>query len=65
MDTCRASRGDIHADSDLEDISADDSVFDLYDDIERLRAQNKSIIDFELDYIDESDWVMTLKRQIM
>ena len=53
MDACRGSRGDIHADSDLEDISADDSVFDLYDDIERLRAQNKSIIDFELDYLDD------------
>ena len=50
---CRASRGDIHADSDLEDISADDSVFDLYDDIERLRAQDKSIVDFELDYLDD------------
>ena len=50
---CRAKRGDIHDDSDLEDIRADDSVFDVYDDIERLRAQDKSIIDFELDFLDD------------
>ena len=28
-------------------------MFELYDDIERLRAQDKSIVDFELDYLDD------------
>ena len=50
---CRALRGDIHIDSDLGDVRDDDSVFDLFDEIERLQAQEKSINDFELDYVDD------------
>ena len=35
-----------------EDISKDDSVFDLIDDMERLRSQDERIADFELNYLD-------------
>ena len=50
---CRALPGDIHIDGGLDDVSDDDSVFDLFDETERLRAQEKSINNFELDYLDD------------
>ena len=36
-----------------EDISEDDSVFDLIDDINRIRGFDERIMDFDLDYLDD------------
>ena len=49
---CRAPRGDRVQQTYYEDISEDDSFFDLIDDMERLRSQDERIADFELDYLD-------------
>ena len=51
--TCRAPRGDIHATACYEDVSDDDTVFDIYDEIEWIQIHEESVLDFELDYLDE------------
>ena len=49
---CRAPRGDRVQQTYYEDISEDDSVFDLIDDMERLRSQDERTADFELNHLD-------------
>lgn len=50
---CRAPRVGIHVPTYYEDISKDDSIFDLYDEMENIPAQDESKVDFELDYLDD------------
>ena len=50
---CRASRCDIHATAYYEDVSDDDTIFNIYDEIEWVLTHEESVLDFELDYLDE------------
>ena len=49
---CRAPRSNLSQTSYYEDISEDESIFALIDETERLRSQDESIVDFELNYLD-------------
>ena len=52
----RALRGDVHDESYYEDISDDDTVFDLINEIEEIReirGADESVMDFDLDYLDD------------
>ena len=49
---CRAPRGNIQKSAYYEDISEDDSVFDLYDEIDKIRTADETIKDFEVGYLD-------------
>lgn len=52
---CRAPRGDLQQEAYYEDISEDDSVFDLIGTINEIKSQPRfyeKIDDFELDYLD-------------
>ena len=52
---CRAPRGDNNQDTSqyYEDVSEDDTVLDLIDDINRMRSFNERVINFELGYLDD------------
>ena len=49
---CRAPRSNLSQASYYKDISEDESIFDLIDEPERLRSQDETIVDFELNYLD-------------
>ena len=50
---CTAPRGYIQVNTYYENESEDESVFDLIDEIDRIRENNEKIVDFELDYLDD------------
>ena len=52
---CRAPRGDIRHNivAEYEDISEDDSVFDLIHAIEAIRRHDEKIADFDMGYLDD------------
>ena len=49
-----AQRGDTHKSGYYENISEDDSVFDLIDEIDQIKTNNEQIVDFEFEmgYLD-------------
>ena len=50
---CTAPRGDRVRPTYYEDISEDESVFELIDDMQRIRSHDETIADFELGYFDD------------